>query len=351
MFLSGELRCFGRAAEGQLGYGNVEDIGDDEPAASGGPVPIGFTASNVFSGSGSFFTCALDGSGALTCWGGSINPGTTGVSFLGYPGQTTNIGDDEAPNSGGVVDVGGVVIELATGAEHTCALLDTGNVRCWGVGSRGRLGYGNTDNIGDDEAPSAAGDVPVGATMTHIATGWYHSCGVTDAGNVRCWGFNNSGQLGYGFTSWIGDTEPASAGGDVDLGGDQIVDVDCGRAHTCALTVNGEVRCWGDNSRGQIGTGVPGTIGDTELPSTISPVDLGGPAVELFVDADTSCALMREGGVRCWGNGGDGRLGYGNLLKLEQTFMGEPHAIDVSPKLLTFLFCVTCAEPLGLCLK
>jgi alpha-tubulin suppressor-like RCC1 family protein len=82
-------------------------------------------------------------------------------SFEGLDGNTNSIGDDETPASAGNVNVGGTVIRVTAGETHSCALLDTGKVRCWGVGIGGRLGYGNTNNVGDVLPPAAAGDVPV----------------------------------------------------------------------------------------------------------------------------------------------------------------------------------------------
>ncbi len=77
--------------------------------------------------------------------------------------------------------------------------------------STGELGYGHTNNIGDDESPASAGDVNVGGSVTQIAAGGRHSCAVLMGGAVRCWGSNEHGELGYGHTKNIGDNEsPAS---------------------------------------------------------------------------------------------------------------------------------------------
>lgn len=104
------------------------------------------------------------------------------------------------------------VVRIAAGYEHTCALLDTGAVRCWGEGGFGRLGYGRVAVIGDDETPASAGDVDIGGTAIHIAAGYAHTCAVLDTYAIRCWGHGYDGQLGYGNTATIGDNEfPASA--------------------------------------------------------------------------------------------------------------------------------------------
>jgi alpha-tubulin suppressor-like RCC1 family protein len=137
---------------------------------------------------------------------------------LGY-GNPDAVGDtpDNLPSDVGDVPVGGAVVQIAAGTEHTCALLDTGNVRCWGRGALGRLGYGNPDTVGDtpDNLPADAGDVPVGGTVLQIAAGGAHICAVHDTGTVRCWGNGSSGRLGYGNTDNIGDTPenlPEAAG-------------------------------------------------------------------------------------------------------------------------------------------
>ena len=122
---------------------------------------------------GAFHNCALSTTNEVICWGGSQFSNV--FSFLGYPGTTENIGDSEPPNSGGVVDVAGpgtTVTQLTTGQFHTCALLSDGNVRCWGRGTDGALGYGNLNEIGDDEVPSNAGNVPVRGTVTKLVAGW-----------------------------------------------------------------------------------------------------------------------------------------------------------------------------------
>ena len=119
------------------------------------------------------------------------------------------------------MDVGGTVTQISAGSTHTCALLSTGNVRCWGSGGitgfsdRGQLGYGNIADIGDDELPASAGDVDVGGPVTQIAAGRQFTCALLSSGNVRCWGTAQSGANGYPLTSTIGDDELPTSAGDV----------------------------------------------------------------------------------------------------------------------------------------
>src|SRR5690606_29410710 len=127
------------------------------------------------------------------------------------------IGDNETPASVGDVDVGGPVVDIAAGTNHTCALLDGGALRCWGRNDVGQLGYGHTRNIGDDEAPASAGDVDVGGAVVKLALGGDHGCALLDTGAVRCWGRGYEGQLGHGVPHDRGDDETAAFAGDVPL--------------------------------------------------------------------------------------------------------------------------------------
>ena len=122
------------------------------------------------------------------------------------------VGDDETPASVGDIDVGFAVAAVSVGGGHVCARSAGGQVRCWGDGAGGRLGYRNTDNIGDDETPASAGDVDIGANATQVEAAGQHSCAIVPGGALRCWGYGGDGALGYGNTNDIGDDEaPATA--------------------------------------------------------------------------------------------------------------------------------------------
>ena len=176
-----------------MGYGNEQDIGDNETPAATGPVGLGPGRTAVAVSAGAAFSCAILDTGSVRCWG----DGNQGQ--LGY-GNTEDIGDNETPGSVGPVDLGPgrTAVAITTGQYHTCAILDDGQVRCWGYGPH--LGYGNTFSIGDNETPGSAGPVDFGpgrAAVT-ISAGWGHTCAGLDDGTVRCWGRGDLGQLGYG---------------------------------------------------------------------------------------------------------------------------------------------------------
>ena len=310
---TGVVRCWGWGGLGQLGYGNISSIGDNETPADAGDVDVGGAVVQIDAGHA--HTCAVLDTGAVRCWGSG------GFSNLGY-GNTSNIGDNETPATAGDVDVGGTVAQIASGTFHTCALLDTGAVRCWGAGGAGRLGYNNAITIGDNETPATAyaslpngGDVGVGGTVAQIAVSKHHTCALLDTGAVRCWGLGTNGRLGYATTTNIGDDETPADAGDVDVGG-TVAQIVAGEEHTCALLDTGAVRCWGVGGSGRLGYGNDNNIGDDETPASAGDVAVGGTVVQIDAGGFHTCALLDTGTVRCWGAGGAGRLGYGNTLNI-----------------------------------
>jgi alpha-tubulin suppressor-like RCC1 family protein len=237
------------------------------------------------------------------CSWGLNNSGQLGLA------HKLNIGDNEHPDSQAPVMLGGPAIATATGTWHSCALLATKQMRCWGVAGNGQLGLGNSVEIGATNHPA---DFPpvVFTEVEDLSAGAIHNCFLRPGGAVHCFGGNYDGQLGLGHTNEIGDSESPDVG-PIGLGAPAI-DVDAGGHHTCAVLQGGAVRCWGDNNRGQLGLGHTNDIGDDELPLTVPPVQLGGPAVRVSAGFQHTCALMATGQIRCWGYGDGGRLGYAN---------------------------------------
>ncbi|WP_434782004.1 RCC1 domain-containing protein [Corallococcus caeni] len=249
-------------------------------------------------------TCALLNNGAVRCWGYGA------FGQLGYE-NTQSIGDNELPYTAGEVKLLGKATKIAMGGNHSCALLDTGLVRCWGLNNYGQLGYNNTDNLGDGEPVANFGYVNLGGAAIRIAVGETHSCALMDTGKVRCWGRNQYGQLGYGHTNNIGDNEQPWQAGDVDLGGVTATDVVAGSNHTCALLSNSKMLCWGYNLEGQLGYTHASHIGDNEVPGSQTALEPSGPVAQIAMGNNHTCALLKTGTVRCWGANGLGQLGTG----------------------------------------
>ena len=227
-------------------------------------------------------TCAILDNGRVRCWGFG------GHGELGY-GNTESIGNNETPGSAGPVHLGAgrTAVAISAGWYHTCVILDNGRVRCWGDAGSGQLGYGNTEDIGDDETPDSVAPVDLGPDRTAVAisAGKWHTCAILDNGRVRCWGLGHHGVLGYGNTETIGDDETPDSVSPIRLGGPRPVGISAGDRHTCVILENRRVRCWGAGELGQLGSGNRQDIGNDETPGSVGPVSFAGKSPQtLFVD-------------------------------------------------------------------
>ena len=305
----GRLRCWGLNNSGQLGYGNLDNIGDNEPASTPGDVVFGEDVISVSVGGDHACVKLIDST--VRCWGSNA----TGQLGLG---NNLNIGDDEFPFSVDPLSFNSEVLELHAGGGHTCALAGAGDVRCWGAAGQGQLGYGNTTDL----AIPLGVPVMLDGTVTILAAGLNHNCAVLDDGKVRCWGRNASGQLGYGNTTNIGDDETPSSLVPVPLqpqgipDGTNVIGIGLGHEHSCVLYDSGDVLCWGENFYGQLGQGDTTDYGDNETLATLFPIQLGGDATMLALGKHHTCALLDDGGVKCWGRNLYGQLGQGNIAHL-----------------------------------
>jgi alpha-tubulin suppressor-like RCC1 family protein len=216
---------------------------------------------------------------------------------------------------------GGVLAKaVTTGASHSCALLKDGSIKCWGLNDSGQLGLG--DEVSRGRASSDMGknlppvDIGRGHEASQVSAGGSHTCAIIGR-QVACWGSNRFGQLGVGSTENRG-TDPAQMGKGlfaVDLGsGRSARRVTAGGNHTCALLDDDEIKCWGANSQGQLGAGDTENRGDQleELGDALKPVDLGERAVQVAAGNDFTCAILKSGHVKCWGANDRGQLGIGD---------------------------------------
>ena len=122
------------------------------------------------------------------------------------------------PKTAVIESYGFGVEKIMLGDNHECILLERCVVRCWGDGEAGQLGYGNVTSMGSSEADIAnAKDVPIGGTVTQSTVRPRHTCALLDTGRVRCWGEGKSGQLGYLGVDKVGDDETPESKGDVPL--------------------------------------------------------------------------------------------------------------------------------------
>nr|WP_255216443.1 hypothetical protein [Pseudenhygromyxa sp. WMMC2535] len=271
--IEGEARCWGLNGSGQLGLGNTAPVGDNEQPSSVAPIFLGGEVASLSAGGNS--TCALLVGGAVRCWG------ENGSGQLGYGGTKDIGDDETPGNVVALSLIpagqpeGTTVSRLSMALEYSCALLSSGAVLCWGNNDEAQLGQGNQDSWGDgpDELPSALEPIDLGTAAVGLATGYEHSCALLDSGALRCWGNNDTGQLGLGHEELIGDDEVPGDVGPVSLGRG-VIDVTVGGAHTCVVLDNHRVMCWGSNQFGQLGYGFSHNVGDNELPTAAGTVDL-----------------------------------------------------------------------------
>jgi alpha-tubulin suppressor-like RCC1 family protein len=219
----------------------------------------------------------------------------------GAKDQGTSVGGGTFhPNPGAGVKAGPILFpppltgvrSLASGTDHTCALIDDGTVKCWGANSRGQLGDGTTTKR---TRPTAVAGL-TGAVA--IDAGTFHTCAVLTNGTTRCWGENASGQVGDGTTT--ARTSPVTVTGITGA-----VEIAAGGHHTCALLANGTTRCWGLNTSGQVGDGT--------TQSRATPTTVAGLTDVIAIDAGMThtCSLLANGTARCWGLNTSGQLGDG----------------------------------------
>jgi alpha-tubulin suppressor-like RCC1 family protein len=243
-----------------------------------------------------------------------------GLAVVGHPGPAAGDGNG-APSA--PIEYRSISDGLGSG----CAILDDGSMRCWGSNSNGHLGLGDTANRGDN--PGEMGDAlpPVdlgtGRTVTAVSAGFFSSCALLDGGDVKCWGSNFFGGLGIGDNVNRGDN-PGEMGDNlpvVDLGtGRTAIAVGVGNGHACALLDTHQVKCWGENAVGQLGLGDTVNRGDGpgEMGDNLPVVDLGTgrTALAISVGDDYTCAVLDDHTVKCWGEGDFGRLGSGSTNDL-----------------------------------
>ncbi|CAM3714312.1 IPTL-CTERM sorting domain-containing protein [Paracidovorax anthurii] len=278
--VAGAVLCWGNNPDGRLGDGSTTQ--------SATPVAVsGLGAGVAAVSAGTSHSCALTTAGAVRCWGlnsnGQLGDGTTTQ-------RTTPVA---------VSGLGAGVVAIGPGANHTCALTTAGGVLCWGSNALGRLGDGTTT---DSLAPVAVSGL--GSGVVAIGSGNFHTCALTTAGAVLCWGSNSNGQVGNGVFS-IQETTPVAVSGL----GSGVTAIAVGNFHTCALTTAGAVLCWGANFDGRVGDG------STTNRNSPTPVSGLGAGVAAIAAGDHTCAVTTAGAVLCWGGNTYGQLGDGTTTQ------------------------------------
>ena len=284
----GRVACWGAGADGRLGTGSSSDQTAPLVLSAFGDATLLGRAVQVACGAA--FSCALLEDGRIACFGAN------GDGQLG-DGGTTGRALPEAVDSGA-----DRFTQLTAGARHACAVRAGDDALfCWGDGSFGKLGDGGTS---DNLVPARVGTL---TGVRRALTGSEHSCAVLSSGKVLCWGRNQAGQLGIGSSDGNDHAAPLEVRNSAGTG--PLVNARTGFAgsdHSCVSTLEGLVYCWGDDSLEQLGNGAGS--------ASTRPVKVAVLAeiAEIAGSSDHGCAARRNGPLYCWGDNADGQLGDGS---------------------------------------
>jgi alpha-tubulin suppressor-like RCC1 family protein len=273
-FEDGSTKCWGWNNNGQLG--------DGTNATSLVPKTVSSLTNTLFATSGRQHVCSVAYGGAMFCWGsnwaGQIGNGVaTGAVWT--PTRVSNLAN---------------VVETAGGETFSCARLADNTVQCWGQNYAGQLGDGTRT---DHYTPAPVTGL---TNVVQLAVSDDSACARQADGTVRCWGSGLDGQIGNGIAK--DSLTPSTV---INLGTD-VTKVVTGYYHTCALKADGKVFCWGRNTIGQLGNASYNTV-------QASPLQVAGitDATDLATGHSTNCARRATGAIVCWGANDYGQLGLG----------------------------------------
>jgi alpha-tubulin suppressor-like RCC1 family protein len=346
---AGGVKCWGLDDHGQLGDGN-----SGQNVYSVTPVDVqGLSGTVKQLAMGSKHVCALIEGGTVQCWG-----------YNGYGQLGDNFNEAEVHTPQTVAGLSNVK-QISAAESHTCALLNDGTMKCWGENFDGELGDGSTS---EKDVPTTVSSLS--GSVSSMSTGESHTCAVLDTGALQCWGSNNWGELGdnnrpypsplptdvIGLDAGVetvvaaqadtcvlmtdrsvrcwGDNRLGEIGDNQDIAhedtpqpvmglGGGVAELAAGRHHACVVMQSGGLKCWGDNFDGDIGLGFQNPCGpdcDESNPQNI-PIDVPGLTSGVWkaaADGTSTCALTAFGGVKCWGSNALGQLGNGDSALLDQ---------------------------------
>lgn len=327
-----EMKCWGHYSNGEALSGSSpsrgqspKDLGPNLPLASMG---TGVKAHRIFTGQQ--HSCLIHqgsagdpNNGKVKCWGEN-SFGQLGLGDVLPRGASPSQIGDHLP----FVDLGTgrTAVSMGLGERHSCAILDTGKLVCWGFNGDGELGIDNPNSVG--AVPGQMGDklVPVilgtGRTAVEATAGGYHTCALMDDSNVKCWAYNGDGEGGTGNPNrqlGLNAGEMENAVVPLDFGGNhKAVHIAAGQFHSCALLDDGSVKCWGYGGHGELGSVPnPNNLNDHAVGNpnvalaqfASVPFNSGRHAVQIAMGFQHSCALLDDGNATCWGYNADGELG------------------------------------------
>jgi alpha-tubulin suppressor-like RCC1 family protein len=255
----------------------------------------------------------------VKCWG------------TNYAGQ---LGDGTTTRRPSPVDVLGLpaaAVRVSAGNDHTCAVVASGEIYCWGSNQFGKLGDGSAEGENCTGIPCEPSPVPVTALgdAVDVSAGDHVTCAISRSGAVLCWGLSSFGALGNGSIEGqpCGSFACRPAPGSVD-GIADVRAIAAGDDHVCALQGDGSVFCWGDNEYGQLGQG---TIATAEPWGSPSPARASLDASLRGVTSGSRhvCVRSADDRISCWGETGLGQLGDGTVGQACALGECNPVPVDV----------------------
>ena len=289
LFDDQSLSCSGYNYQGQLGIGEPTpspyDVRRPQPVALPSDVHVASVAAGWDS------TCAIDTASQVWCWGENSGQKLNVQSTSNYVYAPERV---EFSNSI-------QAIEIAVGRNHQCILDASSDIYCWGQNNYGQLGLGNFTSY--VRTPMKV-EVPGGLVPVSVQTRDDFTCMLTTEQSVYCWG-QNSGYLGDGTSA--DKNRPTQV---LLPSSDRTAILSVGYLHSCVLSVNGNTYCWGQNNYGQLGT--KSTWSSTSEALVPLQIDVFGDVIDLEVGYEHTCALMLTQTVTCWGLTTTGQLGYGS---------------------------------------
>lgn len=262
-------------------------------------IPFSSGVKSIAQSSGeSNWGCAILADDSLVCWG--TNPYDNVANGTTTPGLTP-----QPVNPG----IGRTVKSVAVGKLFTCAILDDGSVSCWGKNLSGQLGTGN---MIDASVPLPVSLPPGRKAKSVFASEQSNACAILEDDSLACWGNNAWGTVGAGYlntASPYGISIPQL----VDFGpGMTVKSVALGALYACAILNDNSVKCWGDDSYGQLGILLTGAETDSKFPSPQSVnLGVGRTAKSIAVGYENTCAVLDNDSLKCWGRNDKGQLGLG----------------------------------------
>ena len=300
---NGKIYCWGYNVLGGLGNGNTTSPSDVGQVTSS-TAELGVNA-NTKIAVGSYHTCAIGPDEKVYCTGDDLT-----ANQLGNGGSSTNTNTPTAV-AAGAIPVGSRIKSIWAGGYHTCALADNTKVYCWGRNDEGQLGNGST-GLTTVPVEVSQSFMPAGVKIRSMSLGMYYSCAIGSDFRAYCWGDNAQGQLGKGDSA--NSNRPVAVSQGSIPAGVNFRGIAAGGSHTCAITSDAKMYCWGRNDEGQLGKGNSGSGSGTNVPIAVlqGTIAANTRMRQISTGINHTCAITSSSKAYCWGANNYGQIGNGS---------------------------------------